>query len=794
MTRRRSFGLAAAVLLLALAGAGCAAQLAYRQGKEAAAERDWDLAVARYTRALDKDQDNIGYQIALETARVQASRMHYDEAKKQLAANDLDKAVVELEIASRYDPANRSASDDLLILRQRIEAREQEKRDRAGLDQLKARAQSRAPVPVLSPRSPVPITMRFEDGSLQKIFESLGRIAGVNVLFDEGFRDKKASVNLTGVTFEEALDRLTFVNRLFYKVVDQNTLIIVPESRQKRVAYDELLLRTFYVQNAEVNDTVNLVKTLAKVTTVGPNPSLGAITVLGTVDQIAMAERIIEGNDKARGEVVVEVQILELNRTRIREWGIDVSNYSAAATLSPTGAKDEVAGGLLNIRAYLLSSLNQADWVVTLPSTILAKFTESNNLARVLASPRLRAAEGKKAELKIGEEVPIPVTTFGAGSAVGSVGSYIPATSFQYKNVGVNLSLTPRVAASGDITLEFAAEFSIIGGNQNVGSVKDPLFVPTFLTRNVTGVLRLRDGEAALIGGLVQSNETVDAAGVLGVGSIPILGKLFGTHKRQFKDSEVVISMTPRVVRAPKLVESDFRSLGVGTQEVPRVQGARPGLFGKEPEAPEAAPTPGAAAGPAPATRPAPAPAVVPAPTAPPSAVPTSAVPPGPVPPPEPLPEPPPVAAPATSPVPPEAIAADARPVTALFSPPEVALRVGGSGGLALVLVGARDVQSIEVTLTWDPALAEVTDVAAGSLLTLDGSPVSAERALEVGRARVRFSRAVGATGSGAVVSVTMKGLKAGSGSVMVESLAVGRGGSTERPAPPAPSRLVVAP
>jgi len=791
MTRLRSWRRRAAVLLLALASAGCAAHLAYRQGKEAAAERDWDLAVARYTRALDKDQDNIGYQIALETARVQASRMHYDEAKKHLAADDLDKAAAELEIASRYDPANRSASDDLVIARQRIEIREQEKRERTGLDQLKARAQSaaRVPVAVLSPRSPVPITMRFEDGSLQKIFESLGRIAGVNVLFDEGFRDKKASVNLTGVTFEEALDRLTFVNRLFYKVVDQNTLIIVPESRQKRVAYDELLLRTFYVQNAEINDTVNLVKTLAKITTVGPNPSLGAITVLGTVDQIAMAERIIEGNDKARGEVVVEVQILELNRTKIREWGIDISNYSAAATLSPTGAKDEVAGGLMNIRAYLLSSLNQADWVVTLPSTILAKFTESNNLARVLASPRLRAAEGKKAELKIGEEVPIPVTTFGAGSAAGGLGSYIPATSFTYKNVGVNLSLTPRVAASGDITLEFAAEFSIIGGNQNVGSVKDPLFVPTFLTRNVTGVLRLRDGEAALIGGLVQSNETVDAAGVLGVGSIPILGKLFGTHKRQFKDSEVVISMTPRVVRAPKLVERDFTPLRVGTQEVPRVEGARPPLFGTESEAPAGGALPAAPSGTAPVARPAPAPTAVRTPAAPPSPAVPAETPPGASP--EAAPLLPPEAA-ITAPA--AAAAADARPVTALFSPPEVALRVGEAGGLALVLVGAKDVQSIEVTLAWDPALAEVTDVAAGSLLTLDGSPVSAERALEAGRARVRFSRAVGATGSGAVAAVTMKGLKAGSGSVVVESLAVGRGGSTERPAPPAPSRLVVAP
>ena len=190
----------------------------------------------------------------------------------------------------------------------------------------------------------------------------------MNVLFDEGFRDKKASVNLTGVTFQEALDRLTFVNRLFYKVVDQNTLIVVPESRQKRVAYDELLLRTFYVQNAEINDTVNLVKTLAKITTAAGNPALGAITVLGTVDQLAMAERIIESNDKPRGEVLVEVRILEVNRSATKRWGIDLSNYTAGLPPSrPPARTDEITGGLLNIRAHLLSSLNQADWVVSIP-------------------------------------------------------------------------------------------------------------------------------------------------------------------------------------------------------------------------------------------------------------------------------------------------------------------------------------------------------------------------------------------------------------------------------------------
>jgi general secretion pathway protein D len=794
MTRLRSRRLAVAVALLAFTGAGCAARWAYRQGQDAGEKGDWDLAVARYTRAVEKDKDNIGYRIVLENARIQASRFHYDEAKKHVAANDFAKAAEELEIAVKYDPANRSASDDLEIVRKRQRKQEEEQRQREEFEQTKTRAQAaaRVPIPVLSPRSPVPITTNFRDASLQKIFESLGRIAGVNILFDEGFKDRlKTDAVLTGVTFEQALDRLTFVNRLFYKVLDQNTIIIVPESRQKRVAYDDLLLRTFYVQNAEIDETVNLVKTLAKVTTVFGNKALGAITLVGTLDQIAMAGRIIDANDKARGEVVVEVRILEVSRNNLKKWGIDLSNYTASATLSPTGATGEVSGGLLNIRAHVLSSLNQADWVLAIPSTIFVQFLQNESTVRLLAAPRLRAAEGKKAELKIGQDVPIPQTTYSLGVAGGTNTGYLPATSFTYKTVGVNLSLTPRVAASGDVTLEMAAEFSLIGDDRNVGSTSNPVLVPTFFTRNVTGTLRLRDGETGLIGGLLQSREASSFAGAIGMNDIPIIGKLFGNRSHTNDQQEVIISITPRIVRAPKVTEEDLVALRVGTQEVPRVEGARPPLFGTEPEAEAPAPPPGAATGPAPGAKRAPGAATsVPVSTAP-------SLPSGPAVPPVPPPGAPagaPVVSGEGGPAPGAAPAASARPAAALFSPPEVALRVGQPGGLALVLVGAKDLQSVEITLAWDPALAEVTDVAAGSLLMLDGSPVSAERAVENGRARVRFSRAAGATGSGSVVAITMKGLKAGSGSIVVESLAVGHGGTPEPLAPPAPARLVVAP
>lgn len=785
----RRLRLGAAVVLVAVTSLGCAAHWAYRQGQQAARKGEWDLAVARYTRALEKDPDNIGYKIALENARIQASRYHYDEAKKHLAASELEKAEDELEIASNYDASNRSIADDLVLVRERIRKHEQEKQERAGYEKMKARAEAvRVPVPVLSPRSPVPISLKFQDASLQKIFDSLARIAGVNILFDEGFRDKKYSINVTGVTFEEALDQLTFVNRLFYKVIDQNTIIIVPESRQKRLAYNELVLRTFYLQNAEVNDTVNLIKTLARVTTVAGNASLRAITVLGTVDQVAMAKRIIELNDKARGEVIVEVRILEVSRNSMKDWGLDLSSYQGSLTFSPTGAQGEVDSGFTSVRAHLLSSLNRADWVVSIPSTLFVRFLQNDSTVRILAAPRLRAAEGKKAELKIGQEVPIPITTFTAGAA-GGVSTYLPATSFQYKNVGVNLTLTPEVSASGDITLEVAAEFSLLGDDRNVGSAANPLNVPTFLTRNVTNTLRLRDGETGLIGGLVQNQESRSFGGAIGMNSIPIIGNLFGKHSKTIDDREVLISLTPRIVRAPKVSEDDLQPLPVGTQERPDVPGAHPGLFGPEPNpveppasAPEAPPAgppapPGAGGGGPGASSGAPA-------TPPPAAAPSgSGGRPGSAP-----------AAGTAEAAAGEGQAAPARPVSVLFSPPELALRPGETGALAVVVVGVQDLRWVELSLAWNPALAEITDAAAGSLLTLDGTPVAKTQTLESGRARVRLARSTGASGSGAVVSLTFRGVAAGSGSVVVESVAIGRGGETARPAPPSPARIVVTP
>lgn len=745
-------GLAAA---LALGLAGCAASNAFRRGEGEAKKGNWDLAVARFELAASKDPDNIRYHIALEEARIQASRVHAKEARKHIAAEELDKAAEELGIASRYDPGNKSLTDDLKDVKDKLAEREDEQKRRSGLSAMKARAQAaRIPTPVLSPRSPVPITLKFADQSLQKILDSLGKLSGVNVVYDQDFRDKRTSFDVSNVTFEEALNQLAMVNRFFYKVIDENTIIVVPESPAKHRSYDDVVVKTFYLENAEVNETLSIIKTVAGITKAVGNPSLKAITVIDTPDKVALAEKIVEANDKAKGEVLVEVEILEINRTVLKQYGIKLSNYQAQATFSPTGAANEISNGLTNVRANILSSLNVADWVVSVPSTMILDMLQTDSGARILAAPRLRAAEGKKTSLNIGQEVPIPITTFTATQSGSS--TFAPATSFQYRTVGIKLELTPQVNAGGDVTLEMTAEFSTLGADRNVGTGQNPLNVPTFLTRNITGILRIKDGETSLVGGLIQRNEQDTLQGLFGLQSIPILNKLFTSRKKQSDDQEVLLSITPHVVRAPRVTEKDLTPLYVGTVETPRVNRS---LFGEPEEETEApTPAPGAAA---------------PASGAPPATAPAQ-------------PAPPPTQ---TAPAGPAAVA---RPARVLFSPPQIRLKAGETGAASVVVLGATGLMGVDVNLTYDSNVLTAVDVSPGSLLTLDGASVQAERDLAAGHIHAAFTRAAPATGSGAVITVQFHALRGGTATLSAESVTLTTAAGGEQAPPPAPCHIEV--
>jgi general secretion pathway protein D len=834
------------LLIAAVASAllpGCGANWTYRQGQREAKKGNWDMAVARLTKALAAEPDNIRYKIALQNARVQASLFHQEQAHKYLSAEELEKAADELDIASKYDPGNKSVADELAIVRARIQGRDEAKARMSDYDAMKERSQGRRfPIPILSPRSSAPINMNFPEQGLEKIFDALAKVSGVNILFDPDFRDKKVTVRLSGVSFQEALDQITLAHRLFYKVVDRNTIIIVPEGAAKRRIYDDIFLRTFYIENAELKEVETVVKTaLGAQAKVVSNPTLGALNVIGTVDELALAERVIAGNDKSKGEVMVEVQILEVNRNRMREFGIGLANYKGNVSLQPfTNSSAEN----LDIRAHLLSSLNLSDFVVSIPNRLLVNFLQTDTNTRILASPRLRAAEGKKTTLKVGTEVPVPVTTFtSAQPNIG--GTFAPATSFQYRNVGVNLELTPKVNANGDILLELAAEFSILGADAGVAGTR----LPTFLTRNVTGVLRLRDGETSLIGGLLSQQEGETTSGIPGVTSIPLIGRLLSNPTKRSETAEVVISITPHLVRGPKVIESDLVALRLGTKETFRVEGAREPLFGVEPEpSPSPTPPPGltspgpeigrppgtvspslplpgdqatpAATPPPPPVFPTPLPPSVPV-EQPPVVAPTP-VPPTPVPPtpePTPMPEtdrPPGFPTPSPSPslsVPPPLASSGGSgdpdrlrgastaggdapagpPVTASLNPPRPSVRIGETATLSLVLMNLQGLEAVDVVVAFDPALLDATDAKPGTLLTMDGAAVGIERSTEVGRLRLKMTRPTGIAGSGMVASLSFKAIAAGPAEVRVESITLTTAAGTVRPPAPSPVRVTVA-
>jgi general secretion pathway protein D len=752
-------------LLAGLALSGCsAAGGAFRKGHAAAQQGNWDAAVVHYTRAVNDKPDNIEYRMALERALIEAGAYHVQQAQKKLAAEDLPGAVEELELATRLDPSNRYAQSILTETQGRLAEREARKEEAGQFEERRRRAQELfGGRPILEPSSTAPIQLRFaEDTSLQKIFEVLSKLSGINILFDESFRDKRVTVDLVDVSFEEALDKLVLINRLFYKIVDTSTIIIVPDNAQKHRQYDDLVLRTFYIVNAEVNTVANMLRTIAGIQRVQPNPELKSITVRATPDQVAVAERIVDLNDKSKSEIMLDIEILEINRTKALEYGLKAAEYAASLSFAPAGASTTTSGTggtttttANGFRLNRLTSVDASDFLLKFPTSASFMLFKSKSEARLLANPKLRASEGQPAELRLGQEVPVPVTSFVQSFGAGSVPA-TPVTSFQYKNVGINVTITPKVFVDGEIELQLQLETSTQLDTRTIGGIE----LPVFGTRNVNNVVRLRDGETNIVGGLIQQEDRKTLSGFPGLVDVPLLSKVFGNNADNSNSGDVVFSITPHIVRAPRVTEMDLAPLPMGTEQQIKVPGNRPRIFDAAKDAaviePPAAEQPPSAPAPAPPPPPAPTPEplepelqpvpeLVPAPG--PGSTPETSAP-----------SPSPSPSPSTPPVP-------AGPVSVLFSPPVASLAVGGTVEVALVAGGAQGLSSGEITINYDPASLQVTNVQAGAFLGIDGKPVNFIPAFSAGQVRIQFSRpedTTGLVGSGHLARLTFEVLAKG--------------------------------
>jgi len=551
-----------AVLVLA---AGCASYRIARQAEDAEAREDWDAAVAHYLDLTDRDPGNARWRSALLRARVRAAQEHFASARRFQEAGVLERALIEYQRAVQLDPGNQYAEVEMNKLRTRIEESRQNEEEPT-LDQLKARARDMpAQPPLLNPRSQSPISLDFpQPQSLFAIYQALGKAFGINVLFDPQLRDQEMAIELRSVTAQTALETLMRAAGHFYKVIDEQTILIAQDTQQNRRTYEDLVIQTFYLSNAEVKDAVQLLRALISSRNLATNEQLNAVTIRDTADKVKIAQKIIETIDKARSEVVVDIELIQVNTTKLTRLGVSLSDYAITQSVD--------LGQDVPIRLSDLRNLTQQSWALTVPS-ILYDFLKTNSDTQLLAKPQVRITEGEKAKVRIGDQVPIPITTFNTSQTVG--GNIVPVTSFQYKDVGINIDLEPRVHHNKEVTLKLQIEVSQVTGTTDAGGGQRQ---PIIGTRTIESTIRLKDGETNFLAGLIRSDESVSQTGLPGLSDIPLLGRIFSRNESDKQRTDIMLTMTPHIVRAADITEQDLLPIWVGTESNMTFRGGSPRL------------------------------------------------------------------------------------------------------------------------------------------------------------------------------------------------------------------------
>jgi len=774
---RHSYATFAAIVVLVTLTAGCAARSAYSRGDAAARAGDWDAAVEQYRRALQEDPQNVQYRIAYERANLSAAGIHIDAARLAEARGQLDQALMEFRRASEYDPANRAIAGKVLDLERKIRDQIEQNRPRPSAAQLRQTARAGQAPPLFNFNSIVQ-PIRFQQASLRDIFNFIGEATQINITYDSTYQDRVYTISAQDVTLEQALQQIVSANGLFYKVMNPKTIMIIPDNAQKRAQYEEQVIVSFplsYVDSQELAQTINQVirpvgQALAPAVTA--NKSTNTVTVRATTSMMAIIERMVETLDKPRAEIVVDVQILEVSRSRAQQYGLDLGTYAINAVFSPE-VDPRVAGGggttdngtTLNPRPFNLNTVSRgistSDFYLAVPSAVV-RFLETDSETKVIAKPQLRGAEGSDLKLNLGEDIPVPSTTFTPLAQGGA--NFNPLTSFTYRPVGVTVQMTPRVSIEGDIQIKLMIESSNLGAGITIAGQE----LPSFGSRRVETDLRLREGESTLLAGLLQEQQRRQLSGLPWVMHLPVIKQLFSANDNSIQQSDVVMLLTPRIVRSREFTANDLGPIYIGTQSNLGLSGPPP-LIGATPEPGQA----GAAPAPAgqqlaPAAGQAPAPAGVP---------------------PAPAPAPQQPAPPAPNPNVPPAGAAVPGPTSVaagqvVVSVPGPEFRMGGGPYLVPIsITNASQLSGVTLTVTYNPAVVRLVNVQEGSFMRAGGVNASFTQqpdpvAGRVDIAVVRRGDITGVAGTGLLAGLLFEPVAPGAANLNVTGSASGPNGN----------------
>ena len=789
------------VLLLAVSVAACATSRAFMRGERAARAGDWDAAVEYYRQAMEDDPDRAEFKIAYERAMMAASTLHLDRARKAEAEGRLEEALREYRRAAELDTTNRQvaakASEIERILIDRVEAA----RPRPQIDRLREEAQKASAQPILSPTTPLG-PVNFSNASVREILQFIGQATGINVLFDRDFVDRQTSINVEGVTLEQALQQLMLTNQLFYKVLNDRTIIVVQDTTAKRTQYEDQVVKTFFLSNADAQEVNQLLTGIIRLPGMAvqpafvPNKTANTITARASTAVMNIITRMIETMDKPRAEVMIDVQILEIARDRAKQYGLNLSNYQAGLFFSPEDAPASGANGT-TVNPFNLNTISQgvstADFYLSVPSAII-NFLESDSNTKVLAKTQLRGAENQKVSLNLGEEVPVPATTFTPLATGGAAAN--PLTSYGYRPIGVIVEMTPRVTYDGDVLLTLTLENSARLGDVSVGGTS----APAFSSRRVQTSLRLRDGESNLLAGLLREDERRALRGFPGLLRMPILQQLFGNNDTQIRQTDIVMLLTPRIIRTHELTAQDLSPIYIGPQSNLTLGGGPPPLL-------------------APGMEPVPEPPVAAAPVAP--TVPTPVIPPGSspipgmttlppaaptpppattVPPPAPTPEVTPVVPqpdPAAQPAPAAPAPAAQGPAGRISVAAAPAMTLGaGPYTVPISISGASRISMLSLTVSFNPAVLRVRSVQEGTFMRQGGIAATfTSQPDPSGRVDIVITRPgdqTGAVGAGVLAAILFEPIGAGTSQVTVTGVGTVAGTGATAPLQFAPATVTV--
>ncbi|MDZ4803086.1 MAG: cohesin domain-containing protein [Bryobacteraceae bacterium] len=743
------------------------------QGREAEARKQWETALDLYEQAMLEDPVDSAYQAASRRVRFQAGSARINAGQKLRAEGRLEEALHEFQRAYAIDPSAMLAESEIRRTREMIERERSpatrsatpEERGMTPAEKSTREAEEKASrmmaLPELKPMQRQITTLRMNNQPVKVLYETVGKLAGINVILDPEYQNAPGksnyTVDLSNTTLEEALDYLSIQTKSYWKPLSTNTIFVTNDNVQKRRDYEDYVVKVFYIKNAttvqELQEISTTIRSVTEIRRAFTYNAQYAILVRGTADQVALAEKLVQDLDKPKNEVVIDVIVMEANRSRIRDLALTFQTAGAPGINLPIGynrtatdADGKVTGGsqpLNNIR------LGLGDYSLNVPSFLIQALL-SDTSSRVLQQPQVRAVEMGKASLKIGDRIPYATGSFQPG--VGSVGlNPLVSTQFQFLDTGVNVDIVPKIHGKNEVSLHVEIDLSTKSNEVDLGGLKQPVVS----RRTIVQDIRLREGEVNLMGGLLSQQETRIRSGVPGLMDLPVIGRLFSTEKIDKPRGELLMVLIPHIIRAPDYSESNLRGVSAGNdQNVKLNYSPRP-----EPAPMQVAPAPNTAA-PNTAVPPAQPQAITPVTPSPAPAA-TAPAPIQPAASPTPAP-----AAPAPTPM----AAGSAR---LSFQAPSATVALSAPITVSLQAENIADLFSAPVRLKFDPKMLRVTSVQAGSLMGGDGQKIDFTPNVmnETGDVAVNLSRTPGSggvSGSGTVLTVTFQAIGRGASKVQV--------------------------